>query len=100
MSEIKYPYYASPERKRNIVDGYQKIKTGIDANEVKRILGEPDEELDLYDPRNIKVGRKVGFTYWYLIQRVKDSGSQIEKDEKLVRVSFNLDGKVTHVDRW
>ena len=100
MSEVKYPYYASQERKQIILDGYQKIKTGMDTNEVKRLLGQPDEVLDLYDPRNIKAGRKVGFTYWYLMQRARASCSQIEKDEKLVRVSFDLNSKVTHVDRW
>ena len=101
MSEIKYPYYASPERKQAILGSYQKIQVGMDVNDVKKILGEPDEILPLYDPRDIKVGRKIGTTYWYLIQRVKGSGSSvIDRDEKLVRVSFDLNEKVTHVDRW
>ncbi len=97
-SEIQYPYHATPERERAILEGYGNIKSGMNVNEVKKILGEPDEVRDLYEP-NIKTGNKIGFTYWYLIQRIKGSGSQAEKNERLVRVSFGLDGKVNKVDR-
>ena len=98
-SEIKYPYFATPERVESIEVGYKKIKIGMDINEVKVILGEPDEIKDLYEPK-IKKAKKIGFTYWYLIQRIKSVGSQNERNEKLVRVSFDLNGEVIGVDRW
>ena len=98
-SEIQYPYFASPERKLSILEGYKKIKIGMESNEVKAVLGEPDEIRDLYEPK-IKTGKKIGFTYWYLIQRVKSTGSQNEKNENLVRISFGLNGKAIRVDRW
>ena len=98
-SEIKYPYFATPERTESIEGGYKKIKTGMAVNEVKVILGEPDEIKDLYEPK-IKTRKIIGFTYWYLIQRMKSTGSQNERNEKLVRISFNLNGEVTGVDRW
>ena len=98
-SEIKYPYFATPERAQLIEIGYKKIKLGMEINDIKDILGEPDEIKDLYEPR-IKTGKIIGFTYWYLIQRMKNIGSQNERNEKLVRISFNLNGEVTGVDRW
>ncbi|MDH5218269.1 MAG: DUF3862 domain-containing protein [Gammaproteobacteria bacterium] len=98
-SEIQHPYFASPERVKTIQEGYKKIKTGMDINQVKEILGEPDEIKDLYEPK-IKTSKIVGFTYWYLIQRIKSTGGQNERNEKLVRISFELNGAVIRVDRW
>lgn len=71
----------------------------MNVENVKEILGEPDEVRGLYEP-NKTARNPIGFTYWYLIQRLKESGSQAEKDEKLVRVFFGLNGKVNRVDKW
>ena len=98
-SDIVYPYHATVERRTSINKGFLKIKQGLTVREVVSILGEPDEIHELYEPK-IKNGKKIGFTYWYLIQRIQPNGSHIEKNEKLVRVSFNLNGKVTEVVRW
>ncbi|MDH5258343.1 MAG: hypothetical protein OEX07_10045 [Gammaproteobacteria bacterium] len=98
-SELKYPYFASPERAKSIQEGYKIIKIGMELNEVKEILGEPDEIQDLYEPK-IKKPKKIGFTYWYIIQRTKRTGSQNKKNETLVRISFGLSGQVVKVDRW
>jgi hypothetical protein len=98
-SELQYPYHVSPEREQIILEGFGKVKPGMSAEEAKKILGEPDEVHDLYEP-NFKSGKAIGFTYWYLIQRLKKSGSQIEKNEKLVRVSFNPNAKVIKVEKW
>ena len=67
--------------------------------QVKRILGDPDEirplyELEIYKPK------QIGYTHWYLIQRKIVKGSQNERDEKLVRVSYDLNWTVTHIDHW
>ena len=98
-SDISYPYYATPERASVINNGYTNIKPGLTVNEVVTIMGKPDEIRDLYEPI-IKNGKKIGFTYWYLIQRIQASGSQNDKKEKLVRVSFDLNRNVSGVDRW
>lgn len=96
---IEYPYHATPERRLAIVEGYKKIVLGMNTEEVEAIIGKPDEIRSLYEPM-IKAPEQIGFTYWYIIQRIKESGSVSEKDEKLVRVSFDLDGTVIRVDRW
>ena len=96
---LVYPYIASPERQEFITENYKKIKIGTTANEVKQILGSPDQILPLYEPK-IKNASKIGHTFWYILQRLKESGSQKRREEKLVRVSFNLENKVIAIDHW
>ncbi len=98
-TDITYPYYATPERAKAINSGYHKIKIGLTVNEVVNIIGKPDEIHDLREPIKIN-GKKIGFTYWYLLQRIQENGSQNDKNERLVRVSFDLNGKVFRVDKW
>jgi outer membrane protein assembly factor BamE (lipoprotein component of BamABCDE complex) len=96
---IKYPYVATTERKTQIEYGFNKIEKGLTYKQVKNLLGQPDEIKPLYQPK-IKNPKQIGTTYWYIIQRTKENGSVKEKNEKLVRVSFSLSGKVTQIDHW
>jgi hypothetical protein len=93
-----YPFVASPERAAAILSAYRGIRTGISTGDVTAILGEPDEIRPLL--RGIKAGKPIGFSYWYVLRRKRAGGSQIEKDESLVRVLFDLDSRVTKVDAW
>jgi hypothetical protein len=96
---LSYPYFANEERSTLIKNEYTKILIGDPKETVLKVLPAPDEILDLY---NLKIypPKIIGKTYWFIIQRKIASGSVIEKDEKLVRVSFNLQEKVTAVDHW
>lgn len=67
--------------------------------EVKSILGEPDEIRLLYGSSTGNE-KPVGYTYWYIIRRAVKNGSVNEKQEVLVRVSFDRKGLVTKVDHW
>lgn len=96
---VKYPYYASPERSLLITTNYTEIKTGDSIDKVLKKLPSPDEVHDLYEPKVFRPNI-IGKTYWYIIQRKAESGSVNEKDEKLVRVSFNLQEIVTKIDHW
>jgi hypothetical protein len=69
------------------------------VEQVKSVLGDPDEIKELYEPK-IKTPKQIGNTYWYIIQRLQESGSAVDKAEKLVRVSFSLKGRVTAIDYW
>lgn len=95
----KYPFVSTPERSEEITANYTKIKNGMTEIQVEALLGAPDEIRPLYEPK-IKHGKLIGHTYWYILRRTRDSGSVKEKDESLVRVSFDSNGNVTHVDRW
>ncbi len=91
-----YSYVAAKERATFITTNYKKIEKNMRVDEVKKILGEPDEIRALYEPikKNPKI---IGYTYWYIIYR-KDNNST--KDESLVRISFNLAKKVIDIVHW
>lgn len=97
--KISYPYIASKERAEHIQRNWKNVKTKMSASEVKYFLGEPDDEQPLYGPRT-KNAKIIGKTYWYLIQRLQENGTVNEKKEKLIRVSFDLEDKVTRVESW
>ncbi len=94
-----YPFKASKSREIQILNGYKKLQVGLSTSEVEKIMGEPEEIRPLLSP-NKSISKIIGFTQWYVLQRVVASGSVLEKDEKLVRVSFGLDGRLIEVDYW
>lgn len=94
-----YPHIAGPERSAAIRAGYVRIKPGMSSAEVRGILGEPDEIRPLYAPM-AKHPQAIGQTSWYVLQRLVEHGSQSERQESAVRVSFDLQGIVTAVDAW
>lgn len=96
---IIYPYIANSERTQKILKNWRTIKIGMKSKEVIEILDAPDEEFPLYS-QQVKNSKIIGKTYWYLLQRFKENGSQIEKNEKLVRISIDLNDFVTTIDHW
>ena len=93
-----YPFIATPERAAAIRSAYRRIRVGMSPSEVIAILGEPDEIRPLL--RGIKAAKPIGFSYWYVLRRMRADGSQNEKNESLVRVLFDRDSGVTAVDAW
>ena len=93
-----YPFVATPEHAAAIRSAYRDVRTGMSPSEVVSILGEPDEIRPLL--RGIKTGKPIGFSYWYVLRRMRATGSQIEKDESLVRVLFDLESRVNRIDAW
>jgi hypothetical protein len=91
----KYPFSASAERSATIRGQYQRVEVGMSPREVKSVLGEPDEIRRLH---NASIGneRQVGYTYWFVIRRAVKN----EKQEIVVRVSFDLNGLVMKIDHW
>ena len=98
---LTYPYVATPERRAHILEGMEKVKAGMTPTDVRNVLGEPDEIRKLYDPNiSLKNREPIGYTWWFIIERKVESGSVNEKVEKLFRVSFDLEDKITQVDSW
>jgi len=93
--EIAYPYQAMPKREAAIRAGYPKIATGMTTQDIHRLMGKPDQVRVLYEPK-IKNSKQIGWTHWYLIRREREQ----DVTEKIVRVSVDLDGRVTKVDHW
>ena len=94
-----YPYRAIENRANTIRSEHKRINLKMSASRVIEILGEPDETLPLFEPK-LKNPKQIGFTYWYLIQRLQNNGSVNEKNEKVVRISFDLNWTVTALDHW
>lgn len=93
-----YPYVADEYRKKQIIEGYNTISIGMTCDEVKNILGDPDEIYNLYKSKTAV--EEIGFTYWYILQRLQESGSVLEKEEHLVRINYDLNGIVIKKDKW
>jgi len=98
-ADMIYPYFASNERSELIINGYTKVLIGDSEEVALKKLANPDEIRELYEAKIYKP-KVIGKTYWYILQRISSSGSVNEKKEKLVRITFDLQNKVTHVDHW
>lgn len=96
--QINYPYIASEKRKTSILEGYRKVKIGMNVDEVLGILSSPDEVNDTFDINNRSI--RIGYSFVYLISRKQKNGSVNEKGEHLIRVMFNLNHEVIRMDKW
>lgn len=67
-----YPFYASVERSKQIIENYRTVDIGMTVDQVKTILGSPDEDLPLFEPKIYKP-KQVGRTHWYLLQRLAET---------------------------
>ncbi len=95
----EYPFNASSNRAASIKEGYNRISIGMTPKQVNEILGKPDEIRYLYEPR-IKTGKRIGYTHWFVIRRLVKNGSVNDRDESLVRVSYNFEDQVIAIDSW
>lgn len=89
---------ASEERKTEIFANFIKIQEGMGPLEVTKLIGKPDEIMPLYAPQ-LKNAKKIGYTYWYILERSEPIGNTFKK-ENIVRVGFNNDNKVIEVVNW
>ena len=96
--KISYPYFASVHRKKEILDGVKRLHVGMHVNQVRKIMGVPDEINDTF--RFIKNGKEIGFSYQYLLQKKEEYGSVIERDEKLIKLMFGNDSKLQKIYDW
>ena len=99
-NELSYPYKASAQRESQILSGASRVTPGMNRKQVKAILDEPDEITDLFRRSDIEA-KPIGSSHWYIIQRKASPQSEpVDTNQKLIRVCFDLDGKVTSVDYW
>lgn len=96
---LRYPFAAEADRAASLRRHYPSVVIGMSAAEVKSLLGEPDEVRRLYAAAH-KRSPHIGYTFGFVIQRAAGHGSADDRQEVLVRVSFDLDGRVTKVDHW
>ncbi|MCD4793054.1 MAG: outer membrane protein assembly factor BamE [Bacteroidales bacterium] len=88
-AEIEYPYSASKQRKNIILDNMNKLKPGMNENDVVQILTLPDEINATY-PLYITVKDTTGFSYIYIIKRKHELDSRLEPNDKSIAIHFDL----------
>lgn len=96
---MSYPYLATQKKSAQILNHWKSIQPKMSDREVIRILGEADEIVPLYEPLK-KNPKLIGKTWWYILQRDIENGTQAQKNEKVVRISFDKDDRVISVDKW
>jgi hypothetical protein len=89
-------YIATDTRKKIIIDHWQEIQAEMNQDQVKGLLGEPDQILSVYDHMNIFSKKTIGVSYWYFLER---KGGNYAEDA-LVRIIFNLSGQVETISQW
>lgn len=95
QEKIEYPYSASEEREEVILANMNKLKKGMIKNQVVGLLTAPDEVNLTYRFPNAKSKDNiVGFSLVYVLRRNVESGSVVEKNEKLLRIHFDSSGRL------
>ena len=94
-----YPFISPPDRIAVLRSRYTEILKGMTAPQVKSILGEPDEVKPAFEPI-IWNAKQTGYLYLYVNQRLVKNGSVNERQESLIRVTFDFKGLVIKVHQW
>jgi hypothetical protein len=95
VNYLAYPYVASEERRRQLLDGYPNVVPGQREGDVQALLGKPDTIRPLYKPWIFRPPLK-GYTLWYYLDIAKqDYGSF-----RGIRVCFDRLGFVEAVDAF
>lgn len=85
--EIKTPYTASKARAEFIKNNITRIHKGMKQKDVTAIMGAPDEERKVFNSiEAMNSDKPVAYCQIYLIQRLNNSGSYLEKKEKCFKV--------------
>ena len=83
------------DRWARIVAHYEKIEAGMTQQEVRDILGQPDQSHSLFEPK-MHNPRRIGSSWFYM----KEPKPESQRGDTEIVVHFDTSGKVTHVDSW
>ncbi len=83
------------DRWARIVAHYEKIEAGMTQQEVRDILGQPDQSHSLFEPK-MHNPRRIGSSWFYM----KEPKPESQRGDTEIVVRFDTSGKVTRVDSW
>ncbi len=92
-----YPYVAQEQRRKTIMEGVDKLRSGNSAELVRELLGPPDEVYPLYDKRKPHLKRVIGFNYVYVLRRDAERGAAYLKNEESIIIRFNPNRRLFRV---
>ncbi|GGG46700.1 hypothetical protein [Bizionia arctica] len=94
QKSIEYPYQASEKRKMTILNNMNKLEKGMTKAQVIELMTLPDDANLTYDFKKANSDNVIGFSLVYLLRRNIESGSGLEKNEKLLRIHFDNYDKI------
>lgn len=97
QAQTVFPYHASQDRKKQIIGGYESITKGMTLPQVEAALGKADYVTPLYEPK-VKNASQIGFSHWFLIQQLKETGSVVDTGRVGVAIRTDMKGSVLGVD--
>ncbi|WP_188463992.1 hypothetical protein [Bizionia arctica] len=89
QKNIKYPYKASEKRKMTILNNMNKLEKGMTMEQVIELMTLPDDVNLTYNFKKAKSDNVTGFSLVYILRRNIESGSVLEKNEKLLGIHFD-----------
>ncbi|MDW5290715.1 hypothetical protein [Formosa sp. PL04] len=94
QKDIKYPYQASEERKTTILNNMNTLEKGMTKGQVIELMTLPDDANLTYNFKKTKSDNVIGFSLAYILRKNIESGSVLEKNEKLLRIHFDNYDKI------
>ncbi|GEM_PF-2607234 len=88
----KFPYEAPKARQEKVQGGYAQIKLGMNKEDVKKLLGEPDAEFMTYRASKGKETLASSSWAYYLARREIKFAN--EKYDKIVFIHFDANEKL------
>lgn len=92
------PFVADEARQASIRQAMAGLSLGMDALAVHALAGLPDALHPLYPPNKSPGVAPIGWSYTFLLTRMAEHGSAVERGERLVRLGFDLDERLVQLD--
>ena len=93
-----YPHNMKTSRVKTIRHGVSGVSVGDSRLDVEKMIGAPDELKHLYAPNS--PATQIGYTCWYVIKRDMKSGSVNQKNEDVIRLTYDFSNNLTSIDFW
>ena len=88
----EYPFKVDEKRKSEIIKSYSSLEIGMNKAHVLDLFGKPNAIKNIYNP--FQMDEQTGDSFIYVIRKDSNEGSELVKNEKNVRVFFDLNGSV------
>lgn len=89
---IKFPYNASDTRRNKIVSNFAKLKTCMNKNEIKNLLGDPDYGYQNYGAKGNQPWKGSGWDY--ILKRKTQGG---DNSDVAIQLFFDKNDKATRI---
>lgn len=97
--KLTYPFHASESRANQIRGAHPKLVIGMPLENVRELLGEPDEINMFYaSHEHMESSSPDGQSWVYLIQRVKPYGGLLDRQEISLKLRFDNNQRLSNIE--